>query len=359
MSGTDTKSGRGYGWALQTDYATEKAVAAAAYKRIIATDENFIDYTPNTADDEAWSNGVNSATDQWLTRHDVKVNHTIVGFAQILGQIFILNLGDYAITTPPAGVTSKTHTFKPTDPTVTRQDKAVTYLETTGSTDYKLRIPSAVSDGFSLKGDESGVLTCDIGLQGSGAMTVNGAETWTGVTPSVARQTGLTKFYNTQMNLAIVDPGGTTNYGCRYRSFSIDFKKTLLTDAGFKPGCAKFLVNGDPDSGQIRSECLFDKQMLDFTFNVAMAAGSPEIVLLQQQKPLAITLTATGGIIEGIIPHSMVITIPVGKYTTTKPVEVNGLMHFAITGKALFDFATSQLFRIALTTNVASFTAGW
>jgi hypothetical protein len=359
MAGTDTESGIGFAWALQTNYATEKVIAAAALKRLISTDRNLLEISQSVADDESWANGTDFATDQWLTKHDARSTKTLVGFAQELGKAFYLNLGDYAITTPPGGTTSKTHTFKPTDPTITRQDPAVTLAETTGSTDYKVRAASMVADGFSLKGDSDDVLTCDLGLQGSGAVTINGAETWTGGTPTVVRPTGLHKFFNTQMALVATDPGGTVTYGCGYKSFEINFKKELLTDAGYKPGCAKFLTAGDPTSGMVRSECLFGKRMLDFTFNVAMRAGSPELLLVQQQKSIAITLTATGGIIEAAIPHSMVVTIPVSKYTSSKPVSIDGLMHFTITGKALFDFATSKLFQIALTTDVANYATAW
>nr|MCU0240520.1 hypothetical protein [Pyrinomonadaceae bacterium] len=192
-----------------------------------------------------------------------------------------------------------------------------------------------------------------------GSLAINGPETWTGGTPTVVKPTGLHKLYNTQMGLAVTDGGTTTNYGCRYQSFSVDFKKELLLAAGYKPGCARFLGSGDPTSGQIRSECLFGKQMLDFTLNVKMVAGSPELVAVQQQKPLAVVLTATGGLIEGSIRHECKINIPIAKYKTSKPTLVNGLYHFAISGKALFDFATSKLFQIDLTTDVASFATGW
>jgi hypothetical protein len=43
----------------------------------------------------------------------------------------------------------------------------VTYAETTGP-GWNVLMPRAVSDGFSLKGDGVGIMTCDFGLQGAG-----------------------------------------------------------------------------------------------------------------------------------------------------------------------------------------------
>jgi hypothetical protein len=42
--GQDTDTSRGYAWGLQTDYVTQKTIAAAALTKIIATDNNSIDY---------------------------------------------------------------------------------------------------------------------------------------------------------------------------------------------------------------------------------------------------------------------------------------------------------------------------
>lgn len=351
---SDTATNRAYGWALQTDFVTQKPLGAGALKQILATDNNFIDYKANTADNEEWSNGVNSATDQWVLSHDGSVAHTIPGHSQEIGKVLYLNSG-YAVSTPPAGTISKQHSFKPTDPLTTRQDKAVTYAERFAA-GWNALMPRAVSDGWTLKGDGLGNLTMDFSLMGAGLVIPNSGVTWfPAATPNVSRLTGLHLLYNTQVGLVVTDAGTPTNYLCRYRSFEVSFKKTMLSEAGYKPGCADFAIPGNQASGVIRSAHEFDKQMLDFSFGVDMATTSPEFVAVQQQKSLSIVITATGGIIEGAIAHKLTVTIPVGKYKTTKPTIANGIASFAISGKGLFDFVTNELFDVQLINDVSSY----
>ncbi|MBS1793352.1 MAG: hypothetical protein JSS81_05830 [Acidobacteria bacterium] len=356
---SDTQTNRGYAWGLQTNFTTQKTIAAAALKQILAMDNNFIEYTPKTVDNEEWAHGVNSATEQWLEAHDASVQHTIPGHSQELGKVFYLNHGQYSVSTPSGGTTSKEHNFKPTDPTVTRQDKAVTYAEYFGA-GWNVVMPRAVSDGYTLKGSELGVLTCDFSLLGAGLIIPNSSVTWyPTATPTVSRLTGLHKLFNTQVNLVVTDNATPTTYGCRYRSFEIAFKKTMLSDAGYKPGCADFAISNDPTSGVIRSAHEFDKQMVDFTFVVDMATGSPEFIAVQQQKPLDVLLTATGGIIEGAINHKLSYILPLIKYKTSKPTVTNGIATFTISGKAFYDFTTNKMLEIKLVNDVATYASAF
>lgn len=355
----DTASSRGYAWGLQTDYITQKVIAAAALTRIIATDENSTDYQPQVNNDEAWAHGQNQQTEQWLEAHDGRVDKSMAAYVDQLGRVFFLNLGNYAVATPGGGTTSKEHTFKPQDPSVSRQGRAVTYAETFGP-GWNILMPRAVADGFSLKGDGNGVLNCDFGLQGAGKIDPASTATWSGGTPTVVTPTDRQKFFNTQVGLKATPSGESlVTYGCRYRSFEINYRQSLLLDAGYKPGCADFLTPADPTSGIIRSACEFDKQMLDFTFNVDMATGSPELVLVQNQKPILLEITATGSIIEAAIARKLTATIPVARYTTSKPTLTNGIYSFAISGSASFDYATSKLFEIKLINLIASYATGW
>lgn len=356
----DTPMSRGYAWGLQTDYQTAKTIAADALRRIITTDENTIDYEPQTNNDEAWSHGQNQETDQWLERHNSTVQHTMPAFVTELGRPLILNLGDYSVATPGGGTTSKAHTFKPQNPQVSRQGKAVTYAETLGP-GWNVLMPRAVGNGFSLYGDESGVLMMDFGLQGAGKIDPASTVTWAPTaTPTVKEWTTRQKFFNTQIGL-VTTPSGVSaiTYGCRYRNFRFNYQQTLLVDAGFKPGCAEYLTPGDPTSGQIASAMEFDKQRLDFTLGVDMSAGTPELTYVQQQKPIEIVLTATNALIEGTIYETLVVTVPVAKYRTTKPTLRNGIYSLDISGSGLFDYATSKLFQVVLTNTIASYSTGW
>lgn len=354
-----TPAARGYGWGVQSDYLTKKAVANGAYKQMLAIDQNFLKYKPNVQDNEGWANQVNSATDEWIETHDARVSHTLPGHSQELGKIFYLN-SSYSVATPSGGTTSKAHTFIPTDPSVTRQDKAVTYVEQAAGGGWNVLAPSMVSDGWSLKGDGNSILTCDINLIGNGLIDTNPGTTWfPAASPSVTRLTSLHKLFNSQVALVCVDTGGTTTYACRYRKFQFNFKKTMLDAASMSPGCANFLTSGDPTSGALRSSHEFDKQSLDFTLVVDMASGSPELAAVQQQKAEAITLTVTGGIIESAITHKLVLTVPVAKYQTADAAVGDGIMQVTITGKALFDFVTGKLFSIVLTNDVSTYASAF
>lgn len=350
-----TPKARGYGWALQTDYVTPKAIANGNFKQLIAADQNFLKYQPNTQDNEAWATQTNSPTDQWIESHDARVSHTVPGFSQELGKIFYLN-GQYSVATPGGGTLSRDHTFKPTDPSVTRQDKAVSYVEQAAGGGWNVLAPSMVSDGWSLKGDGLNVLMCDVNLVGSGVINTAPGTTWyPTATPTVTRLTSLHKLFNSQVGLVCTDSLGATTYACRYRSFQFDFKKTMLDAAGMSPGCALFLTSGDPTTGAIRGSHEFDTQQLDFTLTVDMASGSPELAAVQTQKLEAVVLTVTGGIIEGAIRHKMILTVPTAKYKTADAVVGDGIMQVQISGKALFDFTTGKLFDIVLTNDVTTY----
>lgn len=344
---------------LQVDYTTQKAVAAGAYRRILAIDSNSVDYNPITNNDESWAHGQNQATEQWLEAHDGRIEKSTPAYVQEIGYPLFLNLGDYTVVTPSGGTTSRQHTFRPISPAVTRQGRAVTYAETLGP-GWNVLVPRCVADGFTLRGSGLGVLTLDFGMQHSGLINPASTATWTGGTPSVTTPTDRTKFFNTQVALRATPQGESqVNYACRYRSFEVAYRQSLLLEAGYKPGCADFLVAGDPTSGVIRSGLEFDKQTLSFNFNVDMAAGSPELVLVQNQKPIVIVITATGGIIESTIARSLTVNIPVARYKTSKPTIASGIYSFAISGEAMFDYATSKLLDVVLVNTVTSYATGW
>lgn len=355
----DTQTSRAYGIGLQTDYVTAKAVASGAFKRLICVDDNTFDYEPKVNDDEAYSHGQNQATEQWLEAHDGAIQHSMPGYIDQMGYILALNFGNYSVVTPAGGTASKEHTFKPQDPSVSRQGKAVTYVETTGP-GWNILVPRCVGNGVSIKGDDLGHLMMDFGLQSAGKVDPASTATWTGATPSVSTPTDRAKFFNTQVALKIT-PSGESQvvYGCRYRSFEVNYQQSLLLEAGFKPGCGEFLTPSDPTSGIIRSACEFDKQTADFSLQVDMAAGSPELVHLQQQKPIALLIEATGPLIEGAINKKLTIDIPVAYYRTTKPSQKNNIYTFTLSGKAFYDYATSKMMQIKLINTIATYASGW
>jgi hypothetical protein len=362
----ETQTSRAYAWALQTGgYQSAILPGKDRFTEIIATDTNLIDYQPTLNDDADWSTGWNTATDEWLVSHDCSVNHTLPAFISELGRVFYLNLGAYAVTaimdggSPPKALTkAKKHSFKPQDFRVSRQGKAVTYVEKTGL-GYNVWMPWAVGNGFTLRGDGLGVLTCDFGLHGNGSLNLNPATAWSGSNSSIKKLSGLHKLYNTQVKLEATDGSTNLQYGCRYRSFEVTYEQTLLLDAGYQPGCGRFLIAGDPTSGIVRSALEFDRQNLNFTFNVDMAAGSKELDIVQKQRPIKLVITAVGGTIEGNQKYELKVTIPVAKYSSSQPTESEGILQFAVSGRAFFDFAQDELFNIELINDVATYASGW
>ena len=90
-------------------------------------------------------------------------------------------------------------------------------------------------------------------------------------------------------------------------------------------------------------------------FNGRSVTNYVKFQCVQDQRPIELTIQATGGIIEGAIRHGLTVTIHIAKYRTTKPVLVNNTWQFAIQGKALFSVADSKLFTIELVNDVVSY----
>lgn len=356
--GAETATNRKYAWGLQADYQTAKTLSAGALKQMIVTDQNALQYGPVLGSNADWSHGYNTETEEWLEAHGCSVQHEFPGFSQELGKIFFLSMAD-TVTTPGGGTNSRKHTFVPTDPATTRQDRAVTYVEKLGTGWFK-KADSMVSDGFGLSGNNTGMLMASLNLMGSGAIESDPSVTFPPTsTPTVTNLSGLAKLFNTQVALTPDDGDSYTDaYACRYRSFNLTFRKTMLDAAGYQPGCQRFFVDGDQTSGIIRSAHEFDKQMLDFSFEVDMASG-PELDCVMDQRPITLVLDVTGGIIESTIHHQLTVTIHIAKYQTTTPVLVDGQWRLTISGKALYSTADSELFKIELVNDVTTYSSGW
>lgn len=348
-----TPTNRIYAWGTQTNYQTAKALAANALRKILVSDKNFMDVEPKTADDTEWSHGFNNATEQWLESHDTKVSHSMPGYIEEIVRPIKLAMGGYAVATPSGGVLSKEHTMTPQDFNVSRQLQAVSYFEKLGIHD--ILFPSVLVDGFNLKGNDLGVLMLDFGLQGSGKIINPSGVT---VATHVQTPTNLRKLFNTQIGLEVTDGVTPVTYGCKYRSFDLSYKNSFLGEAGYKPGCNQYQIANDPTSGLVRSELMFDKQESEFNFEVDMEANSGELDAVIKQKPLNIILTATEGIIEGVIARKLTATMPKVYYRARKLGEGNGVMRFQINAKVFTDVATGKSLEIKAVNEIATY-ASW
>lgn len=348
-----TPTNRNFFWGTQTGYLTQKLIAANAFRKIIAEDKNFVDHQVNTNDDAEWSHGYNNATEQWLDSHDSKISHTIPGHIEEMARPIKLAMGGYQVATPAGGTNAKEHTMSPQDPTVSRQLQAATYGEKIGAHDVLM--PSSIVDGWNLKGNDKGILMLDFGLQGSGKIV---SPSGVNVATNVVNPTNLHKLFNTQVGLVVSDGVTPVTYGCKYRSFELSYKNNLLLEAGYKPGCNEYQIAGDPTSGVVRSELLFDKQEAEFNFEVDMEADSGEFDALVKQKPLSIVLTATGDIIEGAIARKLTATMPKIYYKARKIGEGNGLMRFQINAKVFTDITTGKSLEVKIVNDIATY-ATW
>lgn len=355
-----TGTERVYAFGTQTDYQTPKTLAAGALRKMIVTDKNFIDVEPKTGNDEDWAHGANNFTEQWLEAHDCKVSHSMPAFIEEIPRIFKLGMGTYAVSTPSGGTTSKEHVFNILDVLTTRQLQAVSYAEKMSA--HNVFVPSMIVDGFTLQGNDLGVLMLDFGLQGSGKITNPSGVTWTGGSSHIVTPSNLRKLFNTQIGLQVTDGVTPVIYGCKYRNFKIAWKNNLLLDAGFKPGCDQYQTAGDKTSGAIRAENLVDKQMCDFDFEVDLETDSGELEAVVKQKPMAFTLDATmtgaSGLIEGSIYRKLTALMGKSYYKARKLGEGNGYQRFQISSNVATDPATGKSLEIKVINDIATY-ATW
>lgn len=345
---------RAYGWATQSDYVTAKTPGANAFKKLIVTDNNFIDHQVATQNDDGFSHGYNTPTDQWTESHDNSVSHTMPGFIEELPKAFKLVLGGYAVTTPDGGTTAKSHKITPLSPAVSRQLQAVSYIEKVGAHD--IMAPSMLGESLSLQGNDQGLLMCDLSLRGSGEVKDSGV-TWGS---HVDVLTGFHKVFNTQMKLEL-DNGSDAPYeiGCNYRAFNLSVQNEFLDAAGYKPGCNRYQTSGDNASGAIRSELLLNRQNITFNFTMDIGSTNEGFDELVKQTPMKIVLSAEGAEIasEGI-DRALIVTMERVFYTARQIGESNGVVTFEISGTVMTDVSTGKSIEIEVVNDVATY-ATW
>lgn len=354
-----TNTDRGYAWGTQGDYQTPKPLGANSLRGIICTDNNALDYEPKTANDEEWSTQSDWLTDEWIEAHETKVSHTMPGFIEEIVRPIKLAMGGYAPFVPAGASAAKGHRITPQDPAVSRQLQAVSYGEKFG-TPWSKYMPSALCEGFTLKGSELGVLTLDFTLQGSGRLIYPSGINWA---THVQKPTNLHKLFNTQVGIVAADAsnnGGNTDvdYGCKYRGFTLQYKNTFALEAGYQPGCSQYQESGKRSSGVVRSELIFVKREIMFDFEVDMKEDSGELDAVVKQKPLDLTLNINEELIEPLIPRSLKALMPRVKYSARKLGEGGGIKRFAISARPQWDVSVNKILTIEVVNEVASY-ATW
>jgi hypothetical protein len=220
-----------------------------------------------------------------------------------------------------------------------------------------------VGQSYRLSGDAAGHLVMDFTLQPSGKVTYPSL-----VVPATHVQlpsaveiapSGLHKLFNTQIALVVTDGVTPVTYGCKYRKFDLSYENTFFVEAGYKPGCGEFQVANDKTSGMVASEMLFDKQNINFSFEVDMEVDSGELDAVIKQKPMAITQTITDGtIIEGAIARSLINNMPKTYYKARKLGEGNGIWRMAIDAEVFYDSVTGKTLEMKAVNDVATY-ATW
>lgn len=324
--------------------------------QFVPTDQSFADYAPNTKDNEGYATRSEWPTDQWIDRHDVSVTHTEEVCSQEIGRALLAALGAVETDQPAAGPSPTVYrsVFTPQDAATSRQLPAYGMVEQVADA-HDVGYPSMVTERLVIKGDGTGRLTMDRTERGSGKRLDPSTVDWDDDVDPL--DNAVDYFYNSQVTLVVNDGGGDIEYACRYDSFTLTIDNRLLADDGYRPGCATFQDDNDRASGMIRSECLFGSRMYDLDMTVRLAAGSAEYTALQQQKDLAIVLTAEGGIIEDAYTHKLTFTIPIARYQTVTLGNANGIMTLQLKAKVFFDVENDQILEAELINDVAAYTA--
>jgi hypothetical protein len=346
----------------QTNYVTPTSDAAAAnFKEMLVTDKNLTNHEVKTEDNKEESTGHFQPTDEYKTVCDTSVQKEVRVCAEEIGRDLLLATGSVATTQPDAigAAAVKRHAFKMQDLAVSKQGPTMSLIELVGSVISRL-IPSYAVEEWGLKGEGTSRLTSNMSLRGSGLVIDDPALDASGITPL----SGLHYLTHSMVKLVVADSVSLDNdedfsAGGNYlASWALSLKKKLLADEGYIPGAALYLVDGDEESGVIRSECLIESYMWDMDFQARLLAGSSALSAVRSKKKLDIQIDIIGGQIDATAyNYQLSIHMPRVSYDTVELPSSNGMYRVGIKPKIFFDSTTAKDVELILTNKVASYTA--
>lgn len=335
----------------QTNYATPTA-GDANFKQVLVSDESFVSEQPNIANNRNYAKGSRQATESWLVNHDATVSFPFDICFEEIGRFLLLAFGK-VVTTQPDAVNSPTvyqHVFSPMDPLVAAQPPVTTFIEQCGAALDAL-FPSVACQSLVLSGEGPQRLGAQFAGAGSGKK----------VSPSgivIAALANLHYAYQSQVKLTLDDGTVLTNAATapqRLNRWSFGVNNQLGLDDGFRPGAAAFQESGNPDSGEVRTEALFQDQSFDLSFNLRLLNDSVFLDALTAQTPIEAIVEITGPVIEDAFNNSLKIEAFKAPYRTINKQPRNGLLSVDIVADVQYDTSVSKDVQVTLINNVASY----
>ncbi len=337
----------------QTNYATATA-GDANFRQVQAKGDNFVSEQPNIADNRDYATGQRQATEQWVVNHDASINFEFDICSEEIGRFLLLAFGKVVTTQPNVGdnPTVYQHVFSSLDPTVSAQLPVATVIEQAGAALDAL-FPSMATQSLLIRGE---------GPQRLGA-AYSGVGSGKKVSPStivIAALTNLHYFYQSQVKLTLDDGSVITNAATapqRLNSWEFGVNNTLALEDGFIPGAGVFQVTGDPDSGEVRSECLITDQAFLMRFNLRLLSDSAFLAALTAQTPIESIFDIVGPEIDDDFNHQLTIKAYKAPYRTIGKTTRNGLVTMEIESNVQYDTVAAKDLEVTLINEVASYTA--
>lgn len=342
----------------ETAYGTSPALGVAAnYKQFISKDRNLGKLVPNVQDNAGHATGFPRATEQWLSNFDFTFAHPSDLCAQEIGRDLLDVFGKVVTTQPNAGTnpTVYQHVFSTMDLSVSRQLPSRTWVEQQGSA-VNRAIPGACMGQLSLMGEGSTRLGAEGQWMGSGKEVEPSGLTGADIT-------GLVYFYQSQCTVKFDTGVVLTNMAAapnRLNSWRVDIINELLAGEGFIPGAGLFQTDGDPTTGEVRSELLLGDQNFNIAVNVRLLSNDPLRAYLKSQQSLIFTNDITAGVIaggDGTYNYKLSIKAYKAPFKSVDIPSRNGLSSLDLVINPLYDLAAAKDLEITLINDVPSYTA--
>jgi hypothetical protein len=353
-------------WAIckipQTNYNTPTAsgVGGANYKKqIMRTKDASVDETPNVQNNRSQATGQRQATKSWIVSHDNSAPFDFDLCSEEIGRWLLLTFGKVVTTTlqaplvgPPAVIGVYQHVFSCMNLTLGAQIPVTGVVEQCGPALDTL-YPSCAVQSLSIKGEGTDRLGVSGNAMGSGKTIEPSAIT-------IAEQSGVHYLGNSQVTLTLDDGSTVTNAADapqRLNSWESGVNNTLALEDGFRPGSATFQDDDDPESGEVRSECLLVDQDYVMRFNLRLLTDSTFFAALRAQTPFTALFDILGAPIDETYNHELKIN---GQRVVFKrigkPVR-NGLVTADIETDVQWDTTAGKDLTMTLINTVPSYTS--
>lgn len=307
---------------------------------------DFGEHTPNIVDNAALlGKGHEFATNLYLLSWDARFRRTAFLTSKLAGWAFAFHCGK--VTTTPAGAGYQ-HVFEYQDHTGTgyygsgRQLPVMTIVEKV-KTGLIRKFPSMALSAVELSGNLNDFCRIAVDMIGSGKMTR--LTSFTFPTGSAAAEGE--RLRNTSMTFEAGPVGSEADMSCDIRSWRFRSEYAMAEDDGYCPGSG-YLVDGDPQSGQIRSKLEFLRRAVLLEFTVRASSDNTLFTQLEGLVELSATITLTGAAIDIGNDHQVIIRIPKYKYRAI-PIGSDGdLVIYNVSTSVMYDDVLANPFEITV-----------